>query len=316
MKTNVLQIAKEVFAIEARTISDLGAKLNADFEKSIELILRTKGRLVVSGMGKSGHIGAKIAATLASTGTPSFFMHPAEALHGDLGMLTNDDTLLAISNSGESEEILKIIPAIKKRGIKLIAMSGNLNSTLAKQADFVLDISVQKEACPLQLAPMSSTTATLAMGDAIAACLMKERNFKPENFALFHPGGSLGKKLLTKVSDVMVSVLPKVAEDTGFKELIDVMTSGKLGLCLVMSGEKLVGVITDGDLRRVLKASDKPSFDFIASQIMSKNPKVISADAMATQAEELMIKHKIKELPVARAGKIVGIVQLYDIGRI
>ena len=316
MKTNVLQIAKEVFAIEARTISDLGAKLNADFEKSIELILRTKGRLVVSGMGKSGHIGAKIAATLASTGTPSFFMHPAEALHGDLGMLTNDDTLLAISNSGESEEILKIIPAIKKRGIKLIAMSGNLNSTLAKQADFVLDISVQKEACPLQLAPMSSTTATLAMGDAIAACLMKERNFKPENFALFHPGGSLGKKLLTKVSDVMVSALPKVAEDTGFKELIDVMTSGKLGLCLVMSGEKLVGVITDGDLRRVLKTSDKPSFDFIASQIMSKNPKVISADAMATQAEELMIKHKIKELPVARAGKIVGIVQLYDIGRI
>lgn len=316
MKTNVLQIAKEVFAIEARTISDLGAKLNADFEKSIELILRTKGRLVVSGMGKSGHIGAKIAATLASTGTPSFFMHPAEALHGDLGMLTNDDTLLAISNSGESEEILKIIPAIKKRGIKLIAMSGNLNSTLAKQADFVLDISVQKEACPLQLAPMSSTTATLAMGDAIAACLMKERNFKPENFALFHPGGSLGKKLLTKVSDVMVNALPKVAEDTGFKELIDVMTSGKLGLCLVMNGEKLVGVITDGDLRRVLKASDKPSFDFIASQIMSKNPKVISADAMATQAEELMIKHKIKELPVARAGKIVGIVQLYDIGRI
>ena len=316
MKTNVLQIAKEVFAIEARTISDLGAKLNADFEKSIELILRTKGRLVVSGMGKSGHIGAKIAATLASTGTPSFFMHPAEALHGDLGMLTNDDTLLAISNSGESEEILKIIPAIKKRDIKLIAMSGNLNSTLAKQADFVLDISVQKEACPLQLAPMSSTTATLAMGDAIAACLMKERNFKPENFALFHPGGSLGKKLLTKVSDVMVSALPKVAEDTGFKELIDVMTSGKLGLCLVMSGEKLVGVITDGDLRRVLKASDKPSFDCLASQIMSKNPQVISADAMATQAEELMIKHKIKELPVARAGKIVGIVQLYDIGRI
>lgn len=316
MKTNVLQIAKEVFATEARTISDLGAKLNADFEKSIELILRTKGRLVVSGMGKSGHIGAKIAATLASTGTPSFFMHPAEALHGDLGMLTNDDTLLAISNSGESEEILKIIPAIKKMGIKLIAMSGNLNSTLAKQADFVLDISVQKEACPLQLAPMSSTTATLAMGDAIAACLMKERNFKPENFALFHPGGSLGKKLLTKVSDVMVSALPKVAENTGFKELIDVMTSGKLGLCLVMNGEKLVGVITDGDLRRVLKASDKPSFDFIASQIMSKNPKVISADAMATQAEELMIKHKIKELPVARAGKIVGIVQLYDIGRI
>ena len=316
MKTNVIAIAKEVFAIEAQTISDLGKKLNADFSQSIELILRTKGRLVVSGIGKSGHIGAKIAATLASTGTPSFFMHPSEALHGDLGMLTADDTLLAISNSGESEEILKIIPAIKKRGIKLIAMSGNLNSTLAKQADFVLDISVQKEACPLQLAPMSSTTATLAMGDAIAAALMKERGFKPDDFALFHPGGSLGKKLLTRVQDVMVKNIPKVREDTLFNELIDVMTSGKLGLCLVMNGEKLVGVITDGDLRRALKANDKPRFDFTASEIMSKNPKVIEAEAMATQAEELMIKHKIKELPVSNKGKIVGIVQLYDIGRI
>lgn len=316
MKTNVNKIAKEVFEIEAQTIKDLSTKLNSDFSKSIELILKTKGRLVVSGMGKSGHIGAKIAATLASTGTPSFFMHPAEALHGDLGMLTQGDVLLAISNSGESEEILKIIPAIKKRGIKLIAMSGNAKSTLAKQADFVLDISVKKEACPLQLAPMSSTTATLAMGDAIAACLMKERNFKPENFALFHPGGSLGKKLLTRVRDVMVKKIPKVSADTLFNELIDVMTSGKLGLCLVMNGEKLVGIITDGDLRRALKLSDKPRFDFRADEIMSKSPKVIDADAMATQAEELMIKHKIKEIPVSSKGKIVGIIQLYDIGRI
>lgn len=315
MKTNVMSIAKEVFAIEAQTIKELSTKLNDDFSKSIELILRTKGRLVVSGMGKSGHIGAKIAATLASTGTPSFFMHPGEALHGDLGMLTKEDTLLAISNSGESEEILKIIPAIKRRGIKLIAMSGNLSSTLAKQADFVLDISVKKEACPLQLAPMSSTTATLAMGDAIAACLMKERNFKPDDFALFHPGGSLGKKLLTRVQDVMVKNIPKVRPDTLFNELIDVMTSGKLGLCLVMSGEKLVGIITDGDLRRALKR-DKACFDFVASEIMSKNPKVIEAEAMATQAEELMIKNKIKELPVSNKGKIVGIIQLYDIGRI
>lgn len=311
-----MNIAKEVFTIEAQTIKDLSDKLNTDFSKSIELILKTKGRLVVSGMGKSGHIGAKIAATLASTGTPSFFMHPGEALHGDLGMLTADDTLLAISNSGESEEILKIIPAVKKRGIKLIAMSGNVHSTLAKQADFVLDISVKKEACPLQLAPMSSTTATLVMGDAIAAALMKSRNFKPDDFALFHPGGSLGKKLLTRVQDVMVKNIPKVRKDTLFNELIDVMTSGKLGLCLVMEGEKLVGVITDGDLRRALKANDKPRFDFIASEIMSKNPKVIDAEAMATQAEELMIKYKIKELPVSSKGKIVGIIQLYDIGRI
>ncbi len=316
MKTNVIDIAKEVFAIEAQTVRDLSDKLDANFSQSIELILQTKGRLVVSGMGKSGHIGAKIAATLASTGTPSFFMHPAEALHGDLGMLTQNDVLLAISNSGESEEILKIIPAVKKRGIKLIAMSGNLNSTLAKQADFVLDISVAKEACPLQLAPMSSTTATLAMGDAIAAALMKLRNFKPDDFALFHPGGSLGKKLLTKVQDLMITSLPKVSPDTLFNELIDVMTSGKLGLCLVMQEDKLIGIITDGDLRRALKMSDKARFDFKAKEIMSKNPKVIDADAMATQAEEVMIKHKIKELPVARQGKIVGIIQLYDIGRI
>lgn len=316
MKTNVIDIAKEVFAIEAQTVRDLSDKLNANFSQSIELILQTKGRLVVSGMGKSGHIGAKIAATLASTGTPSFFMHPAEALHGDLGMLTQNDVLLAISNSGESEEILKIIPAVKKRGIKLIAMSGNLNSTLAKQADFVLDISVAKEACPLQLAPMSSTTATLAMGDAIAAALMKLRNFKPDDFALFHPGGSLGKKLLTKVQDLMITSLPKVSPDTLFNELIDVMTSGKLGLCLVMQEDKLIGIITDGDLRRALKMSDKARFDFKAKEIMSQNPKVIDADAMATQAEEMMIKHKIKELPVTSQGKIVGIIQLYDIGRI
>lgn len=316
MKTNVIDIAKEVFAIEAQTVRDLSDKLDANFSQSIELILQTKGRLVVSGMGKSGHIGAKIAATLASTGTPSFFMHPAEALHGDLGMLTQNDVLLAISNSGESEEILKIIPAVKKRGIKLIAMSGNLNSTLAKQADFVLDISVAKEACPLQLAPMSSTTATLAMGDAIAAALMKLRNFKPDDFALFHPGGSLGKKLLTKVQDLMITSLPKVSPDTLFNELIDVMTSGKLGLCLVMQEDKLIGIITDGDLRRALKMSDKARFDFKAKEIMSQNPKVIDADAMATQAEEVMIKHKIKELPVTSQGKIVGIIQLYDIGRI
>lgn len=316
MKTNVIDIAKEVFAIEAQTVKDLSAKLNADFTKSIELILKTKGRLVVSGMGKSGHIGAKIAATLASTGTPSFFMHPAEALHGDLGMLTQNDVLLAISNSGESEEILKIIPAVKKRGIKLIVMSGNLHSTLAKQADFVLDVSVAKEACPLQLAPMSSTTATLAMGDAMAAALMKLRNFKPDDFALFHPGGSLGKKLLTRVQDLMISNIPKVSPKTLFNELIDVMTSGKLGLCLVMQKEKLVGIITDGDLRRALKNNDKARFDFQADEIMSKNPKVIDADAMATQAEKVMLEYKIKELPVTSKGKIVGIIQLYDIGRI
>ncbi|KGI55719.1 KpsF/GutQ family sugar-phosphate isomerase [Campylobacter sp. MIT 97-5078] len=316
MKNTILNIAKEVFEIEAKTIQDLALRLDEKFVKAIELILKIKGRCVISGMGKSGHIGAKIAATLASTGTPSFFMHPAEALHGDLGMLTNEDLLLAISNSGETEEILKLIPAVKRCQIPLIAMCGAAKSTLAKQADIFLDIYVKKEACPLQLAPMSSTTATLAMGDAIAAALMKERKFKPDDFALFHPGGSLGRKLLTKVEDLMVKKLPIVSPETNFNELVDVMTSGKLGLCIVLEDEKLIGIITDGDLRRALKANDKPRFDFLAKEIMSKNPKTIDANAMATEAEELMIKHKIKEIPVSKKGKIVGIIQLYDIGRV
>ncbi|EHJ4715934.1 KpsF/GutQ family sugar-phosphate isomerase [Campylobacter coli] len=314
---DTLKIAKEVFATEAKAIEDLALNLDENFSKAIELMLHTKGRCIVSGMGKSGHIGAKIAATLASTGTPSFFIHPGEALHGDLGMLTPDDVLIAISNSGETEEILKIIPAIKKRKIPLIAMCGKENSTLVKQGDIFLNISVKEEACPLQLAPMSSTTATLVMGDALAAALMKARNFRPDDFALFHPGGSLGRKLLTRVSDLMVSKnLPIVHPDTEFNDLVDVMTSGKLGLCLVLENEKLVGIITDGDLRRALKANDKPRFDFKAKEIMSINSKVVDADAMASEAEEIMLKYKIKEIVVSKEDKVVGIIQLYAIGNV
>lgn len=317
MKIDALKIAKEVFKIEAKAIEDLALNLDENFSKAIELIFHTKGRCIVSGMGKSGHIGAKIAATLASTGTPSFFIHPGEALHGDLGMLTPDDILIAISNSGETEEILKIIPAIKKRKITLITMCGKKDSTLVKQGDIFLNISVKEEACPLQLAPMSSTTATLVMGDALAAALMKARNFRPDDFALFHPGGSLGRKLLTRVSDLMVSKnLPIVHPDTEFNDLVDVMTSGKLGLCLVLENEKLVGIITDGDLRRALKANDKPRFDFKAKEIMSESPKTIESSAMASEAEELMLKHKIKEIVVTQDEKIVGIIQLYAIGKI
>lgn len=317
MKIDTLKIAKEVFATEAKAIEDLALNLDENFSKAIELMLHTKGRCIVSGMGKSGHIGAKIAATLASTGTPSFFIHPGEALHGDLGMLTPDDVLIAISNSGETEEILKIIPAIKKRKIPLIAMCGKENSTLVKQGDIFLNISVKEEACPLQLAPMSSTTATLVMGDALAAALMKARNFRPDDFALFHPGGSLGRKLLTRVSDLMVSKnLPIVHPDTEFNDLVDVMTSGKLGLCLVLENEKLVGIITDGDLRRALKANDKPRFDFKAKEIMSINSKVVDADAMASEAEEIMLKYKIKEIVVSKEDKVVGIIQLYAIGNV
>ncbi|EAK0433051.1 KpsF/GutQ family sugar-phosphate isomerase [Campylobacter lari] len=312
-----IKIAKEVFEIESKTILDLCDNLDEGFNKAIELILSIKGRCVVSGMGKSGHIGAKIAATLASTGTPSFFMHPGEALHGDLGMLTSEDVLLAISNSGETEEVLKLIPVIKKRKIPLIVMAGNQNSTLAKQADIFINIAVKKEACPLQLAPTSSTTATLAMGDAIAVALMRARNFRPDDFALFHPGGSLGRKLLTRVGDLMVSNnLPIVSPESEFNELVDVMTSGKLGLCIVLENEKLVGIITDGDLRRALRANDKPRFDFKAKEIMSESPKTIEVSAMASEAEELMLKHKIKEIVVTQDEKIVGIIQLYAIGNV
>lgn len=314
---DAIKIAKEVFEIESKTILDLCDNLDEGFNKAIELILSIKGRCVVSGMGKSGHIGAKIAATLASTGTPSFFMHPGEALHGDLGMLTSEDVLLAISNSGETEEVLKLIPVIKKRKIPLIVMAGNQNSTLAKQADIFINIAVKKEACPLQLAPTSSTTATLAMGDAIAVALMRARKFRPDDFALFHPGGSLGRKLLTRVGDLMVSNnLPIVSSESEFNELVDVITSGKLGLCIVLENEKLVGIITDGDLRRALRANDKPRFDFKAKEIMSENPKTIEASAMASEAEELMLKHKIKEIVVTQDEKIVGIIQLYAIGNV
>ncbi|ELU5093275.1 KpsF/GutQ family sugar-phosphate isomerase [Campylobacter upsaliensis] len=312
-----LKIAKEVFEIEAEAIRNLSENLDHNFSKAIELILNIKGRCIISGMGKSGHIGAKIAATLASTGTPSFFMHPGEALHGDLGMITSEDILIAISNSGETEELLKIIPAVKRRQIPLIAMSGNVKSTLAKQAEIFLNIAIKKEACPLQLAPMSSTTATLVMGDAIAAALMKARKFQPDDFALFHPGGSLGRKLLTKVKDLMVSKkLPIVNPETEFNELVDVMTSGKLGLCIVLENDKLVGIITDGDLRRALKANAKPRFDFKAKEIMSHNPKIIDQEAMATEAEQLMLKHKIKEIVVGKNGRVVGIIQLYAIGNV
>ncbi len=314
---NLIDIAKNVFVLEAEAINNLSNLLTEDFSKAIEKILKIKGRLVISGMGKSGHIGVKIAATLASTGTPSFFMHPAEAIHGDLGMLTEDDILLAISNSGESEEIVKIIPLVKRMGITLIGMAGNKESTLAKASDYFLNISIEKEACPLQLAPMSSTTATLAMGDAIAAALMEARNFKPEDFAIYHPGGSLGRKLLTKVKDIMNSNnLPLVQPESSFQDVIQVMTMGKLGLCIVVDNNNLTGIITDGDLRRALEITDRPRFELVAKDIMTSSPKTISQNAMAVEAEEFMLENKLSELVVMEEKKIVGVVQLFDTGNI
>lgn len=313
--TSANEIAREVFELEAKAVRGLSELLTDHFSQSVELVMHSKGRLVISGMGKSGHIGVKISATLASTGTPSFFMHPAEAIHGDLGMLTSDDILLAISNSGESEEIVRLIPIVKRMNIPLIAMAGKAASTLAREADYLLDISVEQEACPLQLAPTASTTATLAMGDALAMALMQARGFQPEDFAMFHPGGSLGRRLLTRVRDIMKSIdLPIVAPDAPFSELINVMTHGRLGLCIVADESGVSGIITDGDLRRALGSSDKPRFDFIASEIMTPSPKSIASDAMAVEAEELMIGNKIKELLVIDEGALLGVVQLYDMG--
>ena len=308
-------IAYEVFNVESDSILNLKNNLTDDFNKVIKLILSIKGRLIVSGMGKSGHIGSKIAATLASTGTPSLFLHPAEALHGDLGMITKSDVVLVISNSGESEEVLRIIPSIKHREIPIIAMSGNKNSTLARESQYLLDISIKKEACPLQLAPTSSTAATLAMGDAISVALMNARGFKSEDFAMFHPGGSLGRKLLTKVRDIMhVNDLPIVSSKTNFKDLIECMTSGKLGVCLVCDNGSLSGIITDGDLRRALRNGN---FECMARDIMTNAPKTIDENSKVSEAEEIMLKYKIKELVVLdNDNNAVGIVQLYDIGNI
>ncbi len=312
-----IKIARNVFEIEANAIKNLTTLLSDDFDKSVKLILKSKGRLVISGMGKSGHIGVKISATLASTGTPSFFMHPAEAIHGDLGMLTQDDIVLAISNSGESEEIMRIIPLVKRMGIPLIGMAGKENSTLANEADYFLNITIKEEACPLQLAPMSSTTATLAMGDALAAALMDIRDFKPEDFAMFHPGGSLGRKLLTKVKDIMTSKeLPTVDLNSSFKEVIKTMTKGRLGLCIVMDKEDVKGIITDGDLRRALEASEKSRFDFLVQEIMTSSPKSVTSNTMAIEAEKYMLEHKINDLLVIDDEKLVGIIQLFDTGNI
>lgn len=306
--------AKEVFQIEAKALSDLSKQLDDDFNKSVETVLKSKGRLVICGVGKSGLVGAKISATLASTGTPSMFMHPVEAFHGDLGMLKKEDVLVAISYSGETEELLKLIPYIKAAQIKVIGISGNPQSTLAKNAHFHLNVKVYKEACPLELAPTSSTTATLAMGDALAVALMKARNFKPEDFAKFHPGGSLGRKLLTTVESCMFKEkLPLVKMTDNIQQVINVMNTGRLGLAVVVNNKKIKGIITDGDLRRAMDKHTAKLFVLTASNIMTAKPKTIDKKMMMANAEELMNKNKITSLLVAdKAGNIEGIVQIYS----
>jgi arabinose-5-phosphate isomerase len=310
------QYAKEVFKIEAKSISDLANTLDSNFDKSIDAILRSKGRVIVTGVGKSGLIGRKISATLASTGTPSLFMHPVEAFHGDLGVVKKEDVMIAISYSGETEELLKLVPFIKANKLRLIGLSGNPKSTLALNSDYHLNVLVHKEACPLELAPTSSTTATLAMGDALAVALMKARNFKPEDFAQFHPGGTLGKKLLTTVEASMVTKdLPVVKPADTIQRVINAMSSGRLGLAVVLDKSKITGVITDGDLRRAMDRYNEKLFQMQASDIMTRNPRTISRNMMMAAAEDLMNTHKITSLLVAEKDKLVGVVQIYSLNR-
>jgi len=313
---DIKKLAQEVFEIESKEIANLSKRLTDDFEKAINAILQSSGKLIVSGMGKSGIIGKKIAATLASTGTPSFFLHPGEAYHGDLGMIEENDIVLLISNSGETDEVLKLIPFLKHQKNCTISMSGNDDSTLAKNTNYHLDIAVDKEACPLFLAPTSSTTATLVMGDALAVTLMKLRNFKEENFAKFHPGGSLGRRLLTTVGDVMKKKnLPIISSQATIKEVIQRISEGKLGLVVIIDNNKIMGIITDGDIRRTMESREKDFFNLKAEDLMSNHPKLIYESDKLISASNIMSQHKINSLLVVNeSNDLVGVVQVYDLG--
>lgn len=292
------KIALQVLETEAKAICFIGSKLSLSFDLIIELLSSSKGRVIVCGMGKSGHIGKKIFATFVSTGTPSMFMHPAEAFHGDLGMVLPEDIFLAISNSGETEEVLKLIPFLKDNGNTLISMTGSPQSTLANVSDFHIDVGVEREACPLQLAPTASTTATLAMGDALAVALMKARNFQPENFARFHPGGSLGRKLLGRVQDYIKPAVT-IGTNEDFKAVLSKMAESTGGIICVVEHQKMVGVITDGDIRRKLSKFEVVDVvKLTASQIMSSNPRTISSDTRCSDADNLMSQYGINSLLV------------------
>ena len=314
----IVDTAKRVFRIEAEAISVLADRIDGNFTKAVEMVLGCQGRVVITGMGKSGLICQKVAATMASTGTPAFFLHPAEGIHGDLGMLMKGDVVIAVSNSGETEELTRILPVIKRMGLPLIAMAGNPDSTLARAGDVFLDISVREEACPLGLAPTASTTATLAMGDALAVALLVQRGFKDEDFALFHPGGALGKRLLLRVEDLMHSGgdIPMVGLETPLKEALFEITSKKLGITGVAgAGGELAGVFTDGDLRR----SIEEGFDVLnrpIRELMNLNPKRILRTNLAAKALQKMEQHSITSLFVfesEEAVKPVGIIHLHDL---
>ena len=314
----VLSLAKMTFEIEAAAVLEMASRIGDEFVQTIEMMIACRGRIVVMGMGKSGHIGRKIAATLSSTGTPSMFVHPAEASHGDLGMIQATDVVLAISNSGESEELMAILPVLSRLGTVLIAMTGNPHSTLAKQSRITLNTSVAREACPLNLAPTASTTAQLAMGDALAVALLDARGFKQEDFARSHPGGALGRKLLTHVSDVMRKgpAIPQVTAQTSFTELMREMSAKGLGASAVVDGnQQVLGIFTDGDLRRLVeKGADLRGL--LAADVMHANPRTVKSSALAVEAVALMEHFRINSmLVVDESGALCGALNTNDLMR-
>ena len=311
-----IEQAKRVLNIEAEAIRALTKRLGVEFNKAIELLASCQGRVIVTGMGKGGIIGQKISATLSSTGTPSLFLHSAEAIHGDMGRVTKDDAVLAISNSGETEEVIRLLPLIKKIGIPLIALTGHMRSTLAKHSDVVLDVSVKKEACPLGLTPTASTTVTLAMGDAIAVCLLKKKGFKEEDFAFYHPGGTLGKKLLLKAEDIMRkgSANPVVREGTLVRDVLFKITGARAGAASVVDRKgRLCGIFTDGDLRRHLEADGNLVLKKV-KDVMTKNPITISKDHLVSEALRILKEKRIDELPVVDVGgRPIGMLDVQDL---
>jgi arabinose-5-phosphate isomerase len=317
-QAHVLKLARQTLAIEAEAVLNVQKRLGQAFIQTVQAVLSVRGRVVVMGMGKSGHIGRKIAATFASTGTPAFFVHPAEASHGDLGMVTRDDLVIALSNSGESDELSAILPIIKRQGMVLVAITGNIESTLAQHATFVLDSSVEKEACPLNLAPTASTTAQLALGDALAVAILDARGFKADDFARSHPGGSLGRRLLTHVSDVMRQGddVPRVLPDASFSDLLREMSKKGLGASAIVDKNDLVlGIFTDGDLRRLVEKGQDLR-QLTASEVMHPQPNTIKESALAAEAAELMELKRITSVLVVNAQhQLCGFVNSNDLMR-
>nr|WP_315106977.1 KpsF/GutQ family sugar-phosphate isomerase [uncultured Campylobacter sp.] len=316
--SEIIKVAANVLKMEANELTRNAEILDGEFEKAVEILYQTKGKVVVTGVGKSGHVGAKIAATLASTGTPSFFMHPTEAMHGDLGMIGKDDTLLAISFSGESEELTKILPHVQRFGVPIVAMAKDKFSTLGKFSDAFVKLDVSKEACPLDAAPTSSTTLTLALGDALAVCLMEKRGFKKEDFANFHPGGSLGKRLFLKVKDVMRSEnLPIVRWNASLKQAIDTMTHGKLGTVLIVDKDGVLdAILSDGDLRRALMREDFDLNDAAIKYATLKPKELNDKEMLAIDALALIERYKIQLLVIVENGLPVGVLHIHDLANL